>query len=61
MKFNTQNFDLNLLAIFDALMVERNVSKAAETEVPEAELSSGEIDFILGVESGGGISKRLHC
>ena len=30
MKFNIQNFDLNLLAIFDALMVERNVSKAAE-------------------------------
>jgi DNA-binding transcriptional LysR family regulator len=30
MKFNIQNFDLNLLAIFDALMLERNVSKAAE-------------------------------
>ncbi len=30
MKFNIQNFNLNLLAIFDALMVERNVSKAAE-------------------------------
>ena len=30
MKLNIQNIDLNLLAIFDALMVERNVSKAAE-------------------------------
>ena len=30
MKINIQNLDLNLLAIFDALMVERNVSKAAE-------------------------------
>ena len=30
MKFNIKNFDLNLIAIFDALMVERNVSKAAE-------------------------------
>ena len=30
MKINIQNFDLNLLAIFDALMVERNVSRAAE-------------------------------
>ena len=29
MKFKIQNFDLNLLAIFDALMQERNVSKAA--------------------------------
>jgi hypothetical protein len=29
--------------------------------VPEAELSSGEVDFIVGVESGGEISKRLHC
>jgi len=166
-KFNIQNFDLNLLAIFDALMVERNVSKAAErvflsqsamshalnrlrgllddpilvrtekgmrptpraldmevpirealtriqhtlyepavfdpltsdetftlygpeyyecvflpilakrlvkiapnvkiiteilsTEVPESELSSGEVDFSVGVESGLQISKRLHC
>ena len=30
MKFNIKNFDLNLIAIFDALMLERNVSKAAE-------------------------------
>jgi DNA-binding transcriptional LysR family regulator len=166
-KFNIQNFDLNLLAIFDALMVERNVSKAAarvflsqsamshalnrlrgllddpilvrtekgmrptpraldmevpirealtriqqtlyepavfdpltsdetftlygpeyyecvflpilakrlvkiapnvkiiteilSTEVPESELSSGEVDFSVGVESGLQISKRLHC
>ena len=30
MKLNIQNFDLNLLAIFDALMIERNVSRAAE-------------------------------
>ena len=30
MKYKIENFDLNLLAIFDALMVERNVSKAAE-------------------------------
>jgi len=29
MKVNIQNFDLNLLAIFDALMAERNVSRAA--------------------------------
>lgn len=167
MKFNIQDFDLNLLAIFDALMIERNVSKAAEkvflsqsamshalnrlrkllddpillrtekgmrptpralamevpirealtkiqhtlyepevfdpltsdetftiygpeyfecvflpilakqlvkvapnvkiiteiltTEVPESELSSGGVDFIVGVESGGKISKRLQC
>ena len=27
MKFNIKNFDLNLLAIFDALIVERKVSK----------------------------------
>ncbi|MCF8068718.1 MAG: LysR family transcriptional regulator [Desulfobacterales bacterium] len=30
MKISLQNFDLNLLVIFDALMIERNVSKAAE-------------------------------
>lgn len=29
MKYSIQNFDLNLLSIFDALMVERSVSKAA--------------------------------
>ncbi len=30
MKINLRNFDLNLLVFFDALMSERNVSKAAE-------------------------------
>ncbi|MCF8067492.1 MAG: LysR family transcriptional regulator [Desulfobacterales bacterium] len=30
MKINLENFDLNLLVAFDALMLERNVSKAAD-------------------------------
>jgi len=37
------------------------ITEILTTEVPESELSSGEVDFIVGVENGVQVSKRLHC
>ncbi len=66
MNYGTEYFECVFLPILAKRLgkIAPNVKIITEiltTEVPESELSNGEVDSIVGVESGGVTSKRLHC